>query len=199
MKIYLLLWLLFCGCCATLWIRDKAAFSFAHRTYRQFLCVRWKIVTFSVAASGIVIVAPYTGDPTWDYFDALIMAVLTFLTAPWSVGTLYRTMRGKAGQLQAAMAACLWMLSASWCYDLYLLLRDGAYPVTWASNIAASSVLYLCAGLFWNLEWRPGKGVIFSFMEDDWPGPGNGQFGKIALFGLPFMLIAAAAIVYFLL
>jgi hypothetical protein len=34
----------------------------------------------------------------------------------------------------------------------YLWMRDGHYPVTWWANLLASSVLYLCAGLFWNLD-----------------------------------------------
>ncbi|MBC3918102.1 hypothetical protein H8L32_11490 [Undibacterium sp. CY18W] len=36
----------------------------------------------------------------------------------------------------------MWMFSASWCYDLYLLLRDGVYPLTWEANIYAPSVMY---------------------------------------------------------
>lgn len=54
------------------------------------LLVPWKILTFSVAAFGITIVAPYTHDPYWDYPVALIMSFLTFTTAPWSLAVLYR-------------------------------------------------------------------------------------------------------------
>ena len=59
------------------------------------------------------------------------------------------------------VSVCVWMFSASWSYDGYLVLRDGAYPFTWLPNIFASSVLYLSAGLFWNLQWREGRGVHF--------------------------------------
>jgi hypothetical protein len=56
------------------------------------------------------------------------------------------------------VALCLWLFSASWSYDLYLLLRDGSYPVTWLANLFASSLLYLSAGLFWNLHWTARTG-----------------------------------------
>jgi len=48
---------------------------------------------FLIALSAIVILAPYTGDPTWDYFDAAFMSILTYITAPWSVGTLFRFLK----------------------------------------------------------------------------------------------------------
>ena len=102
-------------------------------------------------------IAPYTGDPTWDYFDALMMSVLTFTTAPWAVGTLYRALRRKADVAQAYVALCALLFSASWCYDIYLVFRDGIYPATWRANFAASSILYLLAGMLWSLEWRPAR------------------------------------------
>lgn len=89
---------------------------------------------------------------------------------------------------------------ASWSYDLYLPLRDGEYPGTWAANLLASSVLYWAAALMWNLEWRPERGVSFAFMHDGWPAPPEGlQFRRIVWAALPFMAIAAAAILSFVL
>jgi hypothetical protein len=179
---------------------DPKAYSFADRAYLRFLGVPWKLATFAVSGIGITVVAPYTGDPTWDYFDAAFMAVLTFVTAPWSTGTLYLAVRGRSGIRQVFVAACLWMFSASWSYDLYLLLRDGEYPNTWLANIAASSVLYCSAGLLWNLDWRPGRGATFSFQEAGWPRVAPaGEFARVVWIALPFMAIAAASILYFLL
>jgi len=97
------------------------------------------------------------------------------------------------------VAICIWMFSASWSYDLYLILRDGAYPDTWFPNIFASSVLYVSAGLLWNLEWKEGRGVIFGFMEPSWPEVADNRvFRKIVWFALPFMALAAAMIIAFL-
>jgi hypothetical protein len=159
----------------------------------------WKTVTFTVATISLTVIAPYTGDPTWDYFDALFMSVLTFFTAPWVTGVLYKVGKRELPPKQAFVAVCLWMFSASWSYDLYLLIRDGYYPVTWLPNIFASSSLYISGGLLWNLDWRKKRGVIFSFMEADWPVPSSHPvFWKIIGFALPFMILVASLILYFL-
>jgi len=50
--------------------------------YFKFLTTPWKVNTFVIAATGMTVIAPYTGDPTWDTVDALFMSVLTYLTAP---------------------------------------------------------------------------------------------------------------------
>jgi hypothetical protein len=60
-------------------------------------------------------------------------------------------------------------------------------------------VLYACAGLMWNLDWRAGRGVVFAFREPGWPqAAGGGGFARIAAFALPFMLIAGGGVAYFL-
>ena len=184
---------------AALMVRERARLSLFSNDYRKFLCVPWRLGTFIIAAIGLTAVAPYTGDPTWDYFDAIMMSVLTYLTAPWAVGALYLLLAGRARPVEALIAVVLWLTSASWCYDLYILFKQGAYPITWAWNIAASSVLYACAGLMWNLDSRTGVGVVFAFREPGWPQPASsGGFVSIAGFALPFMLIVGVGIAYFL-
>ena len=196
---YVTAWGLACAAAGAIVARDPSGFSILAPEYRRFLGVRWKVVTFVLAAAGLTVVAPYTGDPTWDYFDAAFQSVLTFLGAPWAVGTLHLRLRRRAAWRQAYVAACLWLFSASWSYDVYILARDGRYPDTWLVNIAASSVLYMAAGLLWNLDWRPGRGVTFSFLEPGWPGvPPAPQFARLMGYALPFMLIAAASVAYFL-
>jgi hypothetical protein len=183
---------------AALMLRERSRLSLCSPNYRRFLTQPWRLATFAVAAAGLTLIAPYTGDPTWDYVDAPMMALLTYLTAPWSVGTLYLLLAGRARPLEGAIAAVLWMTSASWCYDLYILFKQGMYPITWAWNIAASSVLYACAGLMWNLDARDGHGVVFAFREPGWPqAAAGGGFARIAWFALPFMLLVATAIGYF--
>jgi hypothetical protein len=58
-----------------------------HRAYWRFVARPWNLATFAGAMAGLVLVAPYTGDLTWDYVDAVFMSVLTFASAPWLVGT----------------------------------------------------------------------------------------------------------------
>ncbi len=195
---YLAAWAVACAAALALVARDPAAFSLTRPAYRRFLLVPWKLASFVVAAAGLALVAPYTGDPTWDRTDATFQSVLTYLGAPWAVGTLYLALRGRATAKAAYVAACAWLFGASWSYDLYILLRDGAYPPTWAANIAASSVLYLSAGLLWNLDWRPGRGVTFSFLEADWPAAAPAaSFARVAGYAAPFMAIAALSVAWF--
>ena len=197
-SIYLTLWVAACLVAITIFIKDRKSYAVYHFRYWHFLLKPWKIATFSVAALGMTVIAPYTGDPTWDYFDALFMALFTYVTAPWAMGAIYKAAKKELPFMQVYVAFCVWMFSASWSYDLYLLIRDGFYPATWFYNILASSVLYISAGLFWNLDWVNGKGVVFSFMQSDWPTPSEHTvFPKIVWFALPFMLLATFLILYF--
>jgi len=198
--LYLDAWLVACIVAISLMITHRHTLTLFGAGYRAYLLQAWKVVTFAIAATGMVVIAPWTGDPTWDYIDAGFMALLTFLTAPWSVGTLYLGLRRQSGLVALYVATCLWLFSASWSYDGYILLRDGYYPPTWLPNLFASSVLYCAAGLLWNLEWHPERGVVFGFMRPGWPVPaGAGGFLRVMLYALPFMLIAGAMIGAFLL
>ena len=198
-RAYLFGWLVASVVALVLMVRERRRLTLFTRGYRAFLLQRWKLVTFVLAAGSMMVVAPWTGDPTWDWIDAGFMSLLTFLTAPWSVGTLYLGLRGGARPVELYVAACLWLFSASWSYDGYILLRDGYYPLTWLPNLFASSVLYCSAGLLWNLGWWRGEGVLFAFMRPGWPqAEPAGGFLRVAAFALPFMLIAGAMIGAFL-
>ncbi|MBB6584965.1 hypothetical protein [Ralstonia solanacearum] len=192
---YMAAWGTLCALALIIYIKDKKSFGFSSNRYLGFLLIKWKVWTFLCATTGITLIAPYTGDPTWDYVDALLMSILTFISAPWSIGALHLVARRRLPFKQAIVAFCAWMFSASWSYDLYLVLRDHQYPLTWFSNIFASSVLYVAAGLLWNLEWRPGRGVTFSFLEPEWPAPlAEPGFTRILGYATPFMLLALLAI-----
>lgn len=198
--IYIVSWTTACLVGIALCIFNREAFALTFHGYWSFLFLPWKVATFIIAASGMTLIAPFTGDPTWDYFDALFMSILTFLTAPWATGVIYKFIRRELHLKYLYIAICIWMFSASWSYDLYLLIRDGYYPITWHSNMFASSVLYFSAGLMWNLSWFRGRGVIFSFMQKDWPiPPSREESPKIIWYALPFMLLVTLVIVYFFL
>ena len=195
---YMILWGILCVLAAGVCVAGRSSFSFFHRNYWLFLLRPWKIATFVIAASAMVIVAPYTGDPTWDTFDAGFMSILTIAGAPWAIGSVYRAGAGKLPRKQIFVAFVLWMFTASWSYDLYILIRDGRYPLTWFPNIFASSFLYITAGLLWNLDWKEGRGVILSFREETWPQASRTKvFAGILWFALPLMALVAASIIYF--
>jgi hypothetical protein len=199
-KCYVAAWGAACAVALMLFLHDRRTFAIGRRTYWHFLGEPWKLATFATGAALITLVAPYTGDPTWDYIDGLFMSMLCFATAPWVAATLFFKARGNVGWQEAYVAVCAWLFSASWSYDIYLVWRDGYYPSTWFSNLFASSVIYLAAGLFWNLEWQRGRGVIFSFMRDGWPSrPETSAFFRLLGYAFIFAVPAIAAVLIFLL
>lgn len=167
-RIYVACWLLLSLTQLVVLVRGRSEIALLSREYLRFLARPWKLVTFGVALAAFVVIAPYSGDPTWDYVDATFMSVLTFATAPWALGVMVRAARGRVAPWQVGPAAIAWLLSASWLYDAYIWARDGLYPPTWASNLIASSVLYACAGLLWSLTLRAERGVTFAFLEPEW-------------------------------
>jgi hypothetical protein len=199
-KFYIGAWALACALALALFARRPGAFAIGGAPYWRFLAEPWKVATFVAGAALITFVAPYTGDPTWDRVDGLFMSVLCYATAPWVAGTLYLAARRRARPTELYVAACAWLFSASWSYDIYLVWRDGQYPDTWFANLFASSVIYLAAGLFWNLEHRAGRGVIFSFMRERWPEPAHtAQPWRLLLYGAIFAIPAIAAVLMFVL
>ncbi len=128
--IYIIFWASACVIALIIFLMNRRSFVISPRDYCRFLLQPWKIITFLIAASTMIVIAPYTGDYTWDYFDAGFMSVFTFIFAPWTAGVLYKAFRRQVKVSQVYIAACAWMFSASWSYDLYMLLKIGHYPAT---------------------------------------------------------------------
>lgn len=198
--LYISSWATACAVALGLYVARRERYVISRRRYWRFLTEPWKVATFIAGAALITLVAPYTGDPTWDYYDGFFMSVFCYTTAPWVVGVLYFASRREAKRDEIYIAVCAWFFSASWSYDIYQLWRFGYYPITWSSNFFASSLIYLCAGFFWNLEYLPGRGVIFSFMRAEWPSPSSvSSFWRIAAWAGVFAIPAIAAVLVFLL
>lgn len=199
-KIYIAIWASACVTALALFLRKPGAFAIGRRAYWHFLGEPWKLATFAAGAALITLAAPYTGDPTWDHVDGFFMSVLCFTTAPWVVAVIFLAARRRSTPAEVYVMLCAWLFSASWSYDIYLVWRDGEYPSTWFANLFASSVIYLAAGLFWNLEWQRGRGVIFSFMRDGWPSrPAETAFLRLLGYAAIFAMPAIAAVLMFVL
>ncbi len=198
MHFYTAVWLSVCGIAVAMVIRTPHNYSLLSKEYRQLICEPWKLITAGTATVSFTLMAPYTGDPTWDYFDAAYMSVLTWFTAPWCVGMFYRFARGVERKTSLLPAFCVWLFTASWSYDLYIWIRDGLYPVTWTSNLVASSFLYLMAGLLWNLAWNQNNGLHLAFMSDEWPVASQSTSWRIAWLALPIILLVGGLMGWFL-
>lgn len=163
------------------------------QAYLIWLTRPWRTLTFAAALVGITLIAPYTHDPYWDYVDAPLMATATWLFAPFVVSVLGRAMvQNRLPSLAIGYCAAIaWCFSASWSYDLWLVLRDGQYPLTWSLNIPASTTLFLFGGGFWQLQARSEGGVSLAFLDRDWPSDVHeGRFAAIApLAGLVALFI----------
>jgi len=198
MKAYVAAWVGVVLAAVVVAVRNRGTISLFGRRYLESILVPWKVVTALAGLAGIVLMAPLTGDPYWDWWDAGFMAVLAFATAPWAVGTVYRAVATRAGRPWTVfVAVAVWLFSASWSYDGYLLIRDGTYPVTWAWNLATSPVLYALAGLFWSLDWTPDGGVRFAFQTPDWPVRHDVPFIRVAIWCIPIAVIVALMFVLF--
>lgn len=181
-------------------------FAIARRAYWEARITPWKVVLFAIAAGGMMIVAPRTGDPTWDWIDAGFMALFTYLTAPWTLGVLVRALRERRVRVaELYVATCTWLFSASWSYDLYIFVRDaggfrvawarGFYPLSWSSNLVASSILYALGGACFSLATPAVDtrlGVTFSFLERDWPMEEPASARRIGPIALAFVLVVSA-------
>ncbi len=191
---YLISWLAFCLLAGVLFVRDV---NVAWREQARALLVPWRLALFVPATVFVTFAGRYTDDETWDALCGGGMALLTFLTAGFSIGTLGRALWGRASFSEVVLALAVALFSSSWFYDGYLLLRDGAYTHRWLGNLRLSPIIYACAGLVLNLELRSGR-LAFAFSRDDWPKPlATAPSWRLALASLPLVLVAAYVLVAF--
>jgi hypothetical protein len=196
MRAYLAGWVVALAIALAVTLARRRALGLWTAAYARHLAAPWKLVTFAVATTAIALAAPYSGDPTWDLGDSLLVSAVTFVTAPWSVGTLARALRSRRDALAAATAFVVFW-APCWAYDAYILARDGAYPPTWLSNLGLSGAIVACAGLFWNLGEVPGRGVWLTFVAEPWPPPGATPFSRVAAPAALLALPVAIAILAF--
>ncbi len=105
----------------------------------------WKLATLLAGFGVLVAGAFYYEAPDWDIGVSLVMAILSYLTAPWSAHVLAER-RWKLLPL-ALLAA--W-ITVDGSYSLYWYLKN---PATLAmmrdANLVPSLFLYVLCGLVW--------------------------------------------------
>ncbi|HEY8027854.1 MAG TPA: hypothetical protein VIF60_25170 [Burkholderiaceae bacterium] len=197
-------WILFCLAAVVILMRDRRQVAAEWRDYLPFLFVPWKWCVFIPAALFVTFAGRYTNDETWDVITGSGMSVLTFFTAPWAIGLFFQVAAGRRALRYMIVVIALTLFSSSWFYDGYLLWRDGSYTHRWLGNLMLSPIIYMTAGLFWNLE-STGNGDFFArssfrfaFVRHDWPSrPDDTRFAPIALVSMPLVLLAAYVLVGF--
>lgn len=105
----------------------------------------WKLATLGIGIALLVAGAYLMPAPDWDVPISFIMALFTYLTAPWSMRVL----------LERRWRLWPWMLLATWfsvdgCYAIYWQLVDpAALALMREANFPASLSLYGICGVIW--------------------------------------------------
>jgi hypothetical protein len=108
----------------------------------------WKLFSLSVGIALLIAGSFYYEAPDWDVPISLIMAILAYLTAPWSMRVI----------LERRWAKWPAMLFATWftvdgSYWLYWRFTDPiALEMMREANFLASLSLYFICGVIW--LWR---------------------------------------------
>ena len=105
----------------------------------------WKLVTLALGIALLVIGSFYYEAPDWDVPISLIMAILAYLAAPWSL----RVVVQRRWRLWPAMLLVTW-ITVDGSYWLYWHFKS---PVALEhmrdANFFASLCLYAICGLVW--------------------------------------------------
>lgn len=196
--VYVALWAGFCLTALFILLADHKHLLPEWLLYLRFLLLPWKLCLFVPALLFVSFAGRFTNDETWDMVTGAGMSLLTFLTAPWSIGLFYQVVKRRRPWRYLVVATTLLLFSSSWFYDGYLLWRDGAYTVRWWSNLLLSPIIYIAAGLLWNLEatehnsFDEGGQARLSFLRPDWPAPPrNPGFAELLPLAFLFVLVAA--------
>jgi hypothetical protein len=105
----------------------------------------WKLATLAIGIALLIAGAFWYEAPDWDIPISFVMAILTYLTAPWSVRVLVER-RWRSFPL---MLLFVWF-TVDGCYWLYWRARDPvALELMRDANFFASLVLYGICGVLW--------------------------------------------------
>ena len=105
----------------------------------------WKLATLGVGIALLVAGSYFYEAPDWDVPISFIMAVLAYLTAPWSL----RVIIERKWRMWPAMLFATWF-TVDGCYAIYWHFRNPvALELMRDVNFPASLALYGICGLLW--------------------------------------------------
>lgn len=114
------------------------------KIYFKDLFVPFKLFTLAIGIAILCFGAVYEQLEDWDFGVSFVMAILTFLTAPFVCQTIKRL-----DWRMLPLAAFMFWISVDGSYWLYnsiaghLMVRE--------ANFYASTPLYFMCGLFWSM------------------------------------------------
>ena len=105
----------------------------------------WKLFYLTIGVTLLVLGSFYYQAPDWDVPISFIMALLAYLTAPWSLRAIVQ----RSWRKWPMMLLAIWF-TVDGCYAIYWHFRN---PVALAqmrsANFTASLALYFSCGLLW--------------------------------------------------
>mgnify|MGYP001765842098 CR=1 FL=1 len=105
----------------------------------------WKLTSFAVGLALLIAGSFYYQAPDWDIPISLIMGLLAYLTAPWSMRVLVE----RRWKHWPAMLAATWF-TVDGSYAIYWHFQDpAALALMREANFAASLCLYGMCGVLW--------------------------------------------------
>ena len=105
----------------------------------------WKLATLSAGIALLIFGSFHYQAPDWDIPISFIMAILAYLTAPWSL----RVILERTWRLWPAMLFATWF-TVDGCYAIYWSFKNpAALEMMREANFAASLSLYGMCGVVW--------------------------------------------------
>lgn len=122
----------------------------------------WKLTTLAAGIALLIIGSFYYDAPDWDIPISFIMAILTYLTAPWSL----RVILDRQWRLWPVMLLATWF-TVDGCYAIYWSLKDPvALEMMRSANFPASLALYGMCGILWLYQGSIGQ--LFSDVKSQY-------------------------------
>jgi hypothetical protein len=114
------------------------------KSYFKDLFVPFKLFTLAIGIAILCFGAIYEQLDDWDFGVSFVMAILTFLTAPFVCQAIKRL-----DWCMLPLAALFFWFSVDGSYVLYNSIAG--HLIVREANFYASAPLYFMCGLFWSL------------------------------------------------
>ena len=114
------------------------------KTYFKDLFVPFKLFTLAIGFAILCFGAVYENLQDWDFGVSFVMAILTFLTAPFVCQTIKRL-----DWRMVPLAALFFWVSVDGSYVIYNSIAGNL--IVREANFYASAPLYFMCGLFWSI------------------------------------------------
>lgn len=120
-----------------------------NRHWRRELFRPWKLLSFAIGMAWLLYGATHYEIGDWDVGISLIMGVLTYLFAPWTVFTIANALRYRRPRWPLRIVGALVpaLFTVDTVYVLYHTLAGN--PIYREANFPASASLYFLCGAIW--------------------------------------------------